>query len=87
MNLYYVAVTHNLVVRAKDALDASRVAIETMDSPEYDNPPCKVTTEREIKTLADLPEKWEGNCLPWGERDPYDRTIARQLAARDGRDA
>jgi hypothetical protein len=32
-----------------------------------------------IDSVAELPPRWDENCRPWGERDPYDRTIGDQL--------
>lgn len=34
----------------------------------------------EIKAIDDLPHGWNKDCRPWGERDPWDRTIGQILS-------
>jgi len=76
MKLYAVEVTFKTVVRAPDALAAELLAEDVVKD---EDDPADSAIAYEIKTLDDLPSGWKGNCIPWGERDPMDRTIKEIL--------
>jgi len=76
MKLYRLKVTYETVVRGSSVhaveCAANRIIRDSDDEPEAE--------AVEINTLENLPIGWDGACRPWGERDPYDRTIADILA-------
>lgn len=77
MNLYKVTVTFEAVVAAESA-DA---AVSMFDSGmgEIDDPPDTIEADK-IESLEELPHGWDGNCIPWGERDPINpNTTIRQI--------
>lgn len=80
MPLFSVEVTYNIVVRADSESEACNVGPrELMMSDESPNS----VLATEVETLHDLPHGWDGSCLPYGERDSKDRTIAEQLKDSD----
>lgn len=79
MNLYKVEVIFETVVRAESQFAAELLA-EDIVKDEDDTASSVFATG--IKDLKDLPEPWDGSCRPWGETDPFDRTIKEILAAK-----
>ena len=79
MKLFKIRVYHELVVRSEDGPGAIEAAMEAVRSREIDTDP-ETTAPQPVRTLDDLPYGWSGRCLPFGERDPSDRTIAEQLS-------
>jgi len=77
MKLFKVRVEYETVIRAKDAKSAEEEA-DYVVRKKCDSPPVDISAE-EIKTVADLPDQWDGRCRPWGERDELDRTIGDLL--------
>jgi len=77
MKLYSVEVTYQVVIRAESSVSAERQA-DYIVRHEDDGEPTTVTAS-EVKTVADLEKPWDGDCRPWGERDPMDRTIGQIL--------
>lgn len=75
--MFKVKVEYETVIHAENE-EKLRQYIKTyireMDDQDY-----RDVEVREIKDLSDLPNRWYGQCLPWGERDPYDRTIEEIL--------
>jgi hypothetical protein len=78
MKLWKVRITHDLVVRASSEVEARSLAVESIRDLTFDE---ELTTNDAavIHTLDDLPPEWDGDCRPYGHRDPYDRTIRQQL--------
>ena len=81
MKLYNVEVTYQLVIRAESQQAAEQQAGYIVRR-EDDGEPTAVSAA-EIETVADLEKPWDGDCRPWGERDPMDRTISQILAAKE----
>jgi hypothetical protein len=77
MKMFKIKVEYETVILAEN-FDELRKYIKSyireIDDQDYHN--SKVS---EIEGLEDLPEGWDGECRPWGERDPHDRTIAEIL--------
>jgi hypothetical protein len=76
MKLWKVNVVHELVVRAKNPIDARFFAKEILGNPDYDSE-IVVTEPVELNDESDLPQSWNENCIPWGERTPTDMTIGQ----------
>ena len=76
MPLFSVSVEFEIVVNAKTKWEADRMAEGVIRDDDDSNPSTIIT--KEIKDLDDLPTPWDGDCRPWGDRDPMDRTI-RQI--------
>ena len=76
MNIYKVEVTYQVVVRAADEMSAEMAAQDAIrnEDEEPDN-----SHAEEITHLSQLPENWNADCRPWGERDPRDRTLGQIL--------
>ena len=79
--LFRVTVTYETVILAKSSDEAVRQVKYGMG--EIDDYPT-IAEARLIKTREELPPGWYDNCLPWGERCPYDRNIGQILAAKNG---
>ncbi len=78
MNLYKITVEYQTVVRAASLQEAEREAVYGIGK-EIDEEPVMVDAE-EITSLKDLPVGWNAQCRPWGETDPFDRTIEQMLS-------
>jgi hypothetical protein len=76
--LFRVKVTYDTVIRAESEEEARREVQYGMG--DIDDAPTEIEIKL-IKTLKDLPPVWGEKCLPWGERDPYDRNIGQILSA------
>ena len=78
MKLYKVRVEYETVIRAESQADAECDApyILRHDADED----ADIVTANEIESLADLPQGWNAQCRPWGERDPHDRTVGEILS-------
>jgi hypothetical protein len=79
MMLYKVHLTYETVIRAESREAAEKEAEYAMRH-EIDDEPLSVDAS-EINDVNDLPHGWNPQCRPWGERDPYDRTIGQILSA------
>lgn len=68
MNLYKVTVTFEAVVAA----ESGDAAVSMFDSGmgEIDDPPDTIEADK-IESLEELPHGWDGNCIPWGNRDKF----------------
>lgn len=78
MKLYKVEVIYQTVILAESEQDAERNAGYVIKK-EDDADPQMIMAE-EVTNVAQLPAPWDGECRPWGERDPMDRTIGQVLA-------
>lgn len=78
MKLYKVHIEYETVIRAESKEAAEWAASYTMRHEADDEP--EVVFADEIKSASDLPQGWNPQCRPWGERDPHDRTIADILS-------
>ncbi len=71
MKIYRLKVTYETVVRGSSVHSvecaANRIIRDSDDEPESE--------ALEITDLSQLPVGWDGDCRPWGEIDPYDRTL------------
>jgi hypothetical protein len=76
MRLFKVKVEYETVIRAESKEHIEKYA-ETYIR-EIDDPISAVDVV-ELEDIKDLPDGWDGECRPWGERDPYDRTIEQIL--------
>ena len=76
MNIYKVEVTYHVVVRAADEMSAEREAHYAARNE--DEEPDASHAEK-ITHLSQLPECWNADCRPWGEKDPQDRTLGQIL--------
>jgi len=76
MKIYRVRIEWETVIRAKDenhAMEQAERVIRDGDD-EHD-----VVEATEIKSQTELPSGWNAKCRPWGEIDPYDRTLGEIL--------
>jgi hypothetical protein len=80
MKLYKVRITFETVIRAESPGDAADKAERVIR--DNDDPHSEIESD-EIRSMDDLPEGWDAKCRPWGERDPYDRTIGEILGQND----
>ncbi|MCA9340867.1 MAG: hypothetical protein KDA17_08180 [Candidatus Saccharibacteria bacterium] len=80
MHLFKVRISWETVIRAKDYAEAERLAPRIIRDEDDEHEECEAEA---IKTLDDLPHGWDADCRPWGERDPYDRTIGGILGQND----
>ena len=64
MNLYKVRLKFETVVLANAPIDAEEHAHYVIQH-EDESMPVEYNAE-EIKSLADLPSEWDGNCIPYG---------------------
>ena len=78
MKIYKVRVEYETVICAESQADAEANApyILRHDADEE----ADIVTADEIKSLADLPKRWDARCRPWGERNPNDRTVGEILS-------
>lgn len=76
MKIYRVEITYETVIRASSQEDAERQANRILR--DSDEEPATVDAV-EVTTLPSLPLGWNGDCRPWGETDPYDRTLREIL--------
>ncbi len=76
MKLFKVKVEYETVIRAESKEHIEKYAETYIREI---NDPISAAGVVELKDIKDLPEGWNGQCLPWGERDPYDRTIEKIL--------
>lgn len=74
--LYNVEVIFKTVIRANSEEEAAELAPSVVK--QEDDVPDDVFATK-INSLDDLPDNWEPDCLPWGERHPMDLTIEEQL--------
>ena len=82
MPIYRVRVEYETVVLADDEHRAELTAIEaSADDALGAGWPSVV---RVVSGTADLPEGWDGNCIPWGEKS--ERSIEDILAGRPGKE-
>lgn len=76
-NLFKVNVQYTILVRADNKEEAEREAEYVVrhedEEPEY-------TEAFEINDISEVPLSWR-NARPWGETDPYDRTVKQILGA------
>ena len=80
MKLFKIEVTYETVILAENLAAAELLGpgiIKGTDESE------NTVWSSEIKTLGDLPPGWDGKCRPWGEEDPFDRTIEKILENPD----
>lgn len=78
MKLYKVEVVYQTVILAENEQEAERKAGYIIRNEDDGDPTC--VTAQEVSYLAQLPDPWDGDCRPWGERDPFDRTIGEILS-------
>ena len=78
MKLYKVRVEYETVILAESQADAERSAPYILRHNADED--ADIVNAHEIKSLADLPQGWNAQCRPWGERDPNDRTIGEILS-------
>lgn len=79
MKLYKVHIEYETVILAQSKEAAEKDATYSLRY-EIDDDPETVFAD-EIKTTSDLPQGWNPQCRPWGEKDPHDRTIGEILSA------
>jgi len=78
MDLWHVRISWDLIVRAENPSEARIAAGDAVREPMFGDEPDLTMPER-VSRLCDLPKHWDGECRPYGERHPYDLTIAEQL--------
>ena len=76
MKIYRVEIKYETVIRAASQEDAERQANRILR--DSDEEPDTVTAV-EVTQLPCLPMGWNGDCRPWGETDPHDRTLREIL--------
>jgi hypothetical protein len=79
MKLFKVQLYYETVIRAASSEAAEKEAKYAIRH-EIDDEPLSVDAF-ELADVNDLPQGWNPQCRPWGERDPYDRTIGQILSA------
>jgi len=77
MKLYRVEIVKETVILAESE-EQIRKNINHYLKEIDDGASCEITTS-EIFRESQLPKEWDIECRPWGERDPYDRTIKQIL--------
>lgn len=65
MKPYAVEVTLHMVVMADDEKHARTVGRRFVRDAVYDNDPDDVYTMREVTCDDDMPEGWDGLCIPY----------------------
>ena len=83
MKIYKVRIEWETVIRAKDedhAIKQAERIIRTGD----DEPDCFIA--KKISSQMELPEGWNAKCRPWGETDPYDKTLGEILPIANAED-
>jgi hypothetical protein len=78
VKLYRVRVEFETVILA-ESKEAAEMDAESIIKNEDDG--AESVDAREISGPTDLPFRWNAQCRPWGETDPYDRTICEILSA------
>lgn len=76
MNIYKVELTYTTVVRAANQQDAERTAEQVVLNG--DEPEPEIHSKIITKT-SEIPPPWDQKCIPWGERDDFDRTLEELL--------
>ena len=79
MKLYQVEVTYQTIILAENETDAEKQADYIVRHEADDDP--LIVNASEISHASQVKQPWTPQCRPWGERDPYDRTIAQILQA------
>lgn len=77
MKIYKVRIEYETVIRAESARDAEEQA-DSIIRHECDSEP-QLVNAQEVTDTTQLPEGWNAQCRPWGERDPMDRTLGALL--------
>jgi hypothetical protein len=77
MKIYKVLVEYETVIRAESAKDAEKKA-DYIIRHECDSDP-RMVAAKEVTAIGELPEGWDARCRPWGERDPFDRSLGALL--------
>ena len=72
LKLFKVKVTYETVVLAQDREIADKMFQFGMG--EIDDNPTTISSEP-ISTIEDIPPKWCGKCVPWGDVNLDERTI------------
>lgn len=80
MKVYRLTVTYETVVRASSE-HAAECAANRLIRDSDDEP--LESDAVEIAAISELPMGWDGKCRPWGERDPYDRTLEQILGQNE----
>ena len=76
MKIYRVQINYDTIIRATSREDAERQANRILRASDEEP---KALEAVEITSLKELPMEWNGDCRPWGETDPHDRTLSEIL--------
>ena len=82
MKIYRVQINYETVIRAASREEAERHANRILRNS--DEEPDAVEAV-EVTRLPCLPMGWNGDCRPWGETDPHDRTL-REILGQNASD-
>lgn len=63
---YEVEITTRAVVQASDEEEARRIATSEQSNILQDDPWPEMNVVREVRTLKDLSNGWDGDCIPYG---------------------
>lgn len=80
MKPYRVRIEWETVILARDEMHAIMQAESVIRAGDD---PSDTVEATEIKNVEELPPAWNKDCRPWGESDPYDRTIGEIISAND----
>jgi hypothetical protein len=70
-SLFKVRVTFETVVLADSSKEAT-----------VDDPPVEVCCDK-VESIAQLPKRWEGRCLPWGKLNVKNKTVRQILTENE----
>ena len=76
MKIYRVQINYDTIIRATSREDAERQANRILRDSDEEPDALEAV---EITSLKELPTGWNGDCRPWGETDPHDRTLREIL--------
>jgi hypothetical protein len=79
-SLFKVRVTFETVVLADSSKEATDLFKWGMG--EVDDPPVEVCCDK-VESIAQLPKRWEGRCLPWGKLNVKNKTVRQILTENE----